>query len=196
MQPAPWTLEQLSARVADATQRLGLLQSNGQVADAPNARAIRWYQSTGLVSRPEQRGRVAYYGPRHLFQLVAIKRLQATGKTLDEVQQDLLGKNDDDVRLLAAVPEDIASVAVTVEAPAAPQRSFWSDDVVDADLPSLPSEPEPALQRLALDHPGGVTLVFPSARTPTPEDVQTILSVVVDQLIARGLLAVSPKEQP
>ncbi|MDP2344739.1 MAG: MerR family transcriptional regulator [Deltaproteobacteria bacterium] len=208
MQPdAPWTLEQLSARVADATQRLGLLQSNGQVADAPNARAIRWYQSTGLVSRPQQRGRVAYYGPAHLFQLVAIKRLQASGKTLDDVQHDLLGKDDDAVRLLAAVPEDIAAavtatVAVTVETTRSEARSFWSDDVADVDVAASPlpvSESEPVPDpagRLALDHPCGVTLVFPSARTPTPEDVQAILSVVVDQLTARGLLAVIPKEKP
>ena len=206
MQPlAPWTLDELSSRVAVATHRLGLLQSNGQIADAPNARAIRWYQSTGLVSRPQQRGRTAWYGPQHLLQLVAIKRLQATGKTLEEIQQELLGKDDDDIRLLAALPDELLEAAATSvdPQPEGEVRSFWSADVADADVsaPSIEAAPE-AVVRIALDHPCGVTLVFPSARTPTPDDVQAILSAVVDQLTARGLLAVdvtapaNQKEKP
>ena len=37
------------------------------------------------------RGRTALYGLRHLLQLVAIKRLQAKGYTLEQVQQALEG---------------------------------------------------------------------------------------------------------
>ena len=197
----PWTLEELSARVATATQRLGLLQSNGQVADAPNARAIRWYQSTGLVSRPQQRGRVAFYGPQHLLQLVAIKRLQASGLALDEIQQQLLGKDDDAVSLIAALPADLEDVLAVAAAPAAVVgRSFWSADVADADVAPAPTVTTPALggSRLALDHPWGVTVVFPSTHPPTADDVQAILSAAIEQLTARGLLAVTvnPKEKP
>ena len=204
---APWTLDELTTRVVEATHRLGLLQSNGQVADAPNARAIRWYQSTGLVSRPQQRGRVAFYGPQHLFQLVAIKRLQAQGMALDEIQQALLGKDDDAIRGLAALPRDLEEVVFAVvdaPAPAPPSRSFWAADVVDADVAPAAIVGPAAPGRLAFDHPCGVTLVLPSGdngRTPTAEDAQAILSVVVEQLTARGLLAVSPtspheKEKP
>ena len=194
MQPnAPWTLDELSSRVAAVTQQLGLLQSNGQIADAPNARAIRWYQSTGLVSRPQQRGRTAFYDVQHLLQLVAIKRLQASGKTLEDIQQELLGKDDEAIRLLAALPAEIDLVGVVAPAPVIEARSFWSADVAAVDLtpvvvePVVPHHPT----RLAFDHPLGVTLVFPSARSPTRDDVQAILSAVVNQLTARGLLAVT-----
>ncbi len=200
---APWTLDELTARVAVAIDRLGLLQPNGQVAEAPNARAVRWYQSTGLVRRPQQRGRVAYYGPAHLRELVAIKRLQSNGLTLEQVQQQLLSQGDDAVTVLADVPadlEDIAPAPASSTAAAPRPRSFWSEDVidpvVDSAQPLTVSAPRPAPsllhERIALDHPAGVTVVFPTRRAPTADDVQAILSVVVDQLIARGLLAKSP----
>lgn len=208
MDAAPWTLEELTRRVADATQRLGLSQVNGQVADVPNARAIRWYTSTGLVRRPQQRGRVAYYGKAHLRELVAIKRLQSQGLTLEQVQQQLLGKSDDDVRVLAGVPDDVeADTAVDVDADAGrvggDVRSFWAAEVADAvfsgalDVTGLP---EPAAvtapageTRVAVTDPSsGVTVVLPTTTRPaTADDVQAILSAVVSTLVARGLLASS-----
>jgi DNA-binding transcriptional MerR regulator len=205
----PWTLEELTRRVAEATHRLGLLQENGQVADVPNARAIRWYTSTGLLRRPQQRGRVAFYGPAHLRELVAIKRLQAQGLTLDQVQQQLLGKSDDEVCALAGVPADVEAVAAAVVEGGG--RSFWSDDVADAAVAGAVEVTGDAgagdvvvgAARAAFDHPCGVTVVLPAtARTPTADDVQAILSAVVSTLTARGLLAVGAaaaeptKEEP
>ena len=49
-----------------------------RVRAVPDRRAIRWYTTIGLIDRPvAHRGRTALYGPRHLLQLVAVKRLQA-----------------------------------------------------------------------------------------------------------------------
>src|SRR5687767_4351749 len=67
-------------------------QSSGRVRDVPDVRMIRYYTTIGLMDRPaEMRGRTAFYGPQHLRQLVAIKRLQAQGMSLVEVQQSLAG---------------------------------------------------------------------------------------------------------
>ena len=56
---------------------------NGRIRDLPDSRSIRWYSTIGLVDRPlGTRGRNALYGPRHLLQLVAVKRLQAAGREL------------------------------------------------------------------------------------------------------------------
>ena len=206
MDAAPWTLEALTALVAEATRRLGLHQDNGQVADAPNARAVRWYQSQGLVRRPQQRGRVGYYGVAQLREIVAIKRLQSQGLALDEVQRRLLGMSDEELRVTAGVPADLEVTAavvepvvdVTDEAPA--PRGFWHTEAVDAVVDAAvvadtvtvtgPAA-EPTGIRIALDHPSGVTVVFPTTRAPTADDVQAILSAVVSQLTARGLLAAS-----
>src|SRR4030095_506763 len=68
-------------------------------------RAVRWYTTLGLVDRPSaMRGRTALYGRRHLLQLVAIKRLQAAGRTLAEVQEELAAASDERLGRVADPP--------------------------------------------------------------------------------------------
>src|ERR1043165_8934989 len=83
---AQWTLPELVAEVA---ARIAALPApkNGQVRAVPDERTIRYYGTLGLLDRPAaMRGRTALYGRRHLAQVVAIKRLQAIGRTLAEIQ--------------------------------------------------------------------------------------------------------------
>src|ERR671936_2294470 len=92
---ALWTLGDLTDRVAAALAVGYRGQRSGRVRDVPDQRAIRWYTTLGLVDRPAaMRGRTALYGRRHLLQLVAIKRLQAQGNTLAELQRRLVGLTD------------------------------------------------------------------------------------------------------
>src|SRR3954449_10098324 len=102
-----WTMVELVARVAAALDGAAYAGApNGRVRDVPDARAIRWYATIGLVDRPAaMRGRTALYGPRHLLQLVAVKRRQAQGRTLAEIQQELAGAGDTALREIAAVPD-------------------------------------------------------------------------------------------
>lgn len=204
----PWTLDELSHRVAEATRRLGVLQHNGQVAEAPNGRTIRWYQSIGLVSRPEQRGRVAFYGVHHLRELVAIKRLQAQGLALGDVQAQLLGLHDDAVRALADVPVDLEVVAAAAVADGVPvaRRGFWAEDVADVVVDSVPvvvtggvdDAVGHAAERVAVvDVDAGVSIVLPAlSRALTSDDRAAMVAAVVATLTARGLRAVSPSTQP
>lgn len=99
-----YTLEQLSERVADLLAEDYDGQQSGRVRELPNGRTIRWYTTIGLVDRPlATRGRVALYGKRHALQLAAIKKLQAQGLTLAEVQERLLGASDTRLADLAEV---------------------------------------------------------------------------------------------
>jgi hypothetical protein len=81
-----WTIAELSERVGAALEASGYqAPANGQVRAVPDLRTIRYYTSLGLLDRPlEMRGRTALYGPRHLYQLCAIKRLQAELAGLDD----------------------------------------------------------------------------------------------------------------
>jgi DNA-binding transcriptional MerR regulator len=92
-----WTLEELNAHalraLAVADDELGL-------------RTLRYYATLGLLDRPSaMRGRKAFYGERHLLQLVAVKRLQAQGLPLSVVQARLHAASTPTLRALAALPD-------------------------------------------------------------------------------------------
>ena len=92
---ALWNLDELTAAVTQALSEGYEGALSGRVRDVPDRRTIRYYTTLGLIDRPaEMRGRTAIYNRRHLLQIVAIKKLQATGRRLAEVQQDLTGRTD------------------------------------------------------------------------------------------------------
>lgn len=100
-----WTLDELSAQVASALAVDYPGQASARVREVPDIRTIRYYTTLGLIDRPAQmRGRTALYGRRHLLQLVAIKRLQAKGLSLAEVQSRVVGQSDAVLRRLAQMP--------------------------------------------------------------------------------------------
>src|SRR4051794_8337871 len=132
MDVTEWTLDELAARVAEALDGPAYPGApNGRVRDVPDARAIRWYTTTGLVDRPAgMRGRTALYGPRHLLQLVAVKRRQAQGHTLAAIQAELAGASDAELAIAARVPESLLAVDpgdpgdAPADGPARPR--FWA----------------------------------------------------------------------
>lgn len=79
----------LCAAAADLLDPVG--QDDQRVRAVPDARTVRYYQSIGLVDRPDRDGREAVYGWRHLLQVVAVKRLQARGEPLARIQAALVG---------------------------------------------------------------------------------------------------------
>jgi DNA-binding transcriptional MerR regulator len=65
-----------------------------------SVRNIRAHQSRGLLPPPEVRGRVAYYGDRHLARLALVRTLQGIGFNLAAIRQ-LLGRAAGHASLLA-----------------------------------------------------------------------------------------------
>lgn len=127
------TIDQLTHAVAETFDRATLPgPHSARVREVPDKRTIRYYTTLGLLDRPaEMRGRVAYYGRRHLLQLVAIKRLQATGLSLVDIQQKLAGASDSTLSRLADLPKGFWEQLVARIAGsngAAPARSSPDDD--------------------------------------------------------------------
>src|SRR5947209_5032014 len=145
-----WTIDELGAVVTLALSVDYSGQANGRVRDVPDRRTIRYYTTLGLIDRPARmRGRTALYGRRHLLQLVAIKRLQARGATLAQLQQQLLGLTDAGLARLARLPDGLDLQGQPESA--APSRrdgAFWKE------LPAPVEEPQ-TLQGIRLDD--GVT---------------------------------------
>ena len=112
MTQAIWTLDELTERVGAALSVGYHGQPSGRVRDLPAGRAIRWYTPIGRVDRPAAiPGRTAMYGPRHLLQLVAIKRLQAQGRSLVAIQAELAGATDAQLARVARVADPARSPA-------------------------------------------------------------------------------------
>lgn len=81
-----WTISELVEEVARRIAALPKPQ-NGQIRAVPDDRTVRYYGAIGLLDRPSaMRGRTALYGKRHVAQVVAVKRLQAMGRSLAEIQ--------------------------------------------------------------------------------------------------------------
>jgi hypothetical protein len=184
---AGWTLDQLVARVAAVLDgHAGSVASpaDRRVRQVPDRRAVRWYTTIGLLDRPEMRGRTGWYGERHLLQLVAIKRLQAAGGSLAEIQAELAGATDGTLRRIADLPDEPVRAPVVPSKSAERSARFWtgpadnvlargthptvdtrwfaeSGPVLDAG-PAADVRPGlggPALLRFALELADGVTLL-------------------------------------
>lgn len=125
---------------------------NGRVRDLPDIRTIRWYQSLGVLDRPtEFRGRAALYGRRHLLQIAVIKKLQASGLSLEQIQGGLPGRTDAelaralgmkldevDAVIAASVAARAAVAASGLEAALQPSRrgsAFWKTRPAAASAP-------------------------------------------------------------
>ncbi|MBR7838067.1 MerR family transcriptional regulator [Actinospica durhamensis] len=153
--PAAWTIEQLSELVAEALSA-DHRQVNGRVRQVPDVRTIRWYTSIGLLDRPgAMRGRTALYGRRHLAQIVAVKRLQARGLTLADVQQQLIGADDATLERIAGLGDAPEPAPTPAPAPLAPESGlepepargrFWSARPLRAPTTQAEhtAQPEPA----------------------------------------------------
>lgn len=57
------------------------------------SRTIRFYQSSGVLPKPQKRGRVAYYGPVHVERLELIGKLQDRGLRMRAIKE-LLERSD------------------------------------------------------------------------------------------------------
>jgi MerR HTH family regulatory protein len=145
MTEANWTLDELTERVGAALSVGYDGQPSGRVRDLPDQRAIRWYTTIGLVDRPAaMRGRTAMYGSRHLLQLVAIKRLQARGRSLVAIQAELAGATDTQLARVAQLAEAPVARGAPV-APVAPRPPGAADHAPgSAHGPAVAPAPGPA----------------------------------------------------
>ena len=96
----------------------------------PNGRQIRYYSTLGLLDKPEtENGRTVWYGPKHLLQLLAIKRLQLDGMKLADIQRALTGATVEEMRKLVGLPESfLGELHNSVKKRPSPRRemAFWT----------------------------------------------------------------------
>jgi|SRR5215217_1244624 len=216
MEEPPWTLDELAERVDAALAVDYPGQSSGRVRDVPDRRAIRWYTTIGLVDRPvAHRGRTALYGPRHLLQLVAIKRLQAGGLPLVAIQQELAGATDTQLARVANVPAAAVPVPLlaaegaarpAAKGPARPatrasgrgMAAFWRQQPAAAASGAPDHAAADGIASLRGVRLGdGATLLLEPGRDLDAADLQAILDAarpLLAALRARGLDGPGPND--
>ena len=199
-----WTLSELQERAEAALKMDYEEPMNRQASSIPNERALRYYTTIGLLDRPaEMRGRTALYTWRHLLQVVAIKRLQAQGLSLVDVQQRLSGRPDSALAAIARLPEmpsqkDMELRITPKEDKKAklPHRkqAFWT--LSDHDLPDTPTQPQThtyshtsgALQNLQLHR--DLMLIW-TGNTAGNRDLAALKQAsrpLIEEMTRRGLL--------
>jgi DNA-binding transcriptional MerR regulator len=110
-------LEELVSVAAQMIERAAGESVDGRVAPVPDARTVRYYQTTGILQKPlRYDGRNAIYGYHHLLQLIAIKLLQQQGLSLAQVQTALVQASWSELeRSLEETFEDQGGEEVTQE---------------------------------------------------------------------------------
>jgi DNA-binding transcriptional MerR regulator len=168
-----WRIDELAERAAAALDGTAPAAASGRVTPVPDRRMLRYYTTLGLLDRPELDGRVAYYGRRHLLQVVAIKRLQAGGATLAQVQEALAGATAATLERIGDLPPETAP---------APARQFWRAAPALAPAAAGPPPADAGVVG-AIRLAPGVTLVLDNAGALDPHDAGAIRAA------AAGLLA-------
>jgi hypothetical protein len=166
---------------------------NGRVRDVPDRRAIRWYTTIGLVDKPlGMRGRTALYGARHLQQLVAIKRLQAEGRSLAQIQSDFTWLSPQGLGEVSQVPPALMADTGTLGPELSGRHArFW------ADAPA-PSPPQPVALDDLPSETAAVTAPSPSgtAAVTAPSPSATAAVAAASPSDSRGVAAVpSPEDR-
>jgi DNA-binding transcriptional MerR regulator len=185
-----WTIEQLPDRVAELLAEDYAGQQNGRVRELPNGRTIRWYTTIGLVDRPISRGRTALYGPRHVLQLAAVKRLQAAGRTLAEIQRELLGVTDGRLAQLAKV----ATVDLAYPQQEIRVEPFWHRQADHHDTDSVARTVSKAVFGVRVDD--SVTVMLEGAdRAPTAAELAELEAAAAPLLAAIERLGLSPRKE-
>jgi DNA-binding transcriptional MerR regulator len=108
--PEHASIETLAA-VANATlARMGVHVDDGRATNFIDGRTVRYYQTIGVLPKPDYDGRRALYSLTHLLRLVVAKRLQAEGHSLAQIQSTLPSRTDEELwkALEAMIPRSAA----------------------------------------------------------------------------------------
>ena len=168
-----WTLDELAE---ESTLHLNDAGDSKRIRWRPNGRQIRYYTTLGLLDRPfGGRGQKVSYGPKHLLQLLAIKRLQHQGLKLSEIQPVLAGLSAE--RLAELLGFSQAWLKAVEERLPEPEEKPRRDTNFWATVPAVPKSESLELRScFQIELEPGVTLTLDQKRAAemTPQQLQQL----------------------
>ena len=179
--PAGVTLDDLAARANAVLEAMGLEVTDGRAATRIDSRTVRFYQTIGLLPKPEYEGRRALYSLTHLLRLVAAKRLQSEGHTLTQIQNALPLRSDGQLlRALGDLHADSPNAAKSART-GAPRAATSASSPTSASSAS-PTHPT---ELRAFTLAKGVTLVIdPAVARSTSLDPDALAAAIASVLSA------------
>lgn len=165
-----FTLKDLVTQANGALERAGQPASDGRVTERLDARTVRYYSTLGLVPKPHRyEGRQARYSRVHLIHLLVIKKLQAQGLTLSQVQRWLSGRSEEELRTLV----DANATLPSADLAEAPRQAAHSP-------PKLMLPEEPIRKLHAFQLAPGVELLLDPASIRNPGQVAHRLRAAIE----------------
>ena len=189
-----WTLEEMCSVAEQVLEQAEVVSENGRVRSTPDERTLRYYTTLGLLSRPAAfKGRTALYQRDHLAQVVAIKRLQASGLPLSDVHLRLAGLTPNELEVVAQLPAELPEPSKPVRA----VQTIRQERPAPLKAQSVPhprhrpgGDSSPSGSWLSLG--SGVALMLPAAFEGRAEGLLDILqaaSPLLAELRRQGLIA-------
>jgi DNA-binding transcriptional MerR regulator len=185
-----WTFGELHAKAEAILIAQEISPESGRVRTVPDERTLRYYTTIGLLAGPTAlKGRKAYYSRIHLAQIVAIKRLQALGMSLAQVQQELAGATSGELEAMAALPEPLPETVAPVAA--APARDFWREIAADR-RPASAARRSGSWAELA----PGVVILLPAGPALSAETFQILSQAAAPLAEALHRQGLDPSRNP
>lgn len=105
------TANELADKVGALTRDLGLSQDT----ITPNERLVRHYVQSGILSRPERRGKEAHFGLRQILEFIAARVLSQDGWPMAKIAEMVQHSTEEELRDLIPRREKMTSAQELVE---------------------------------------------------------------------------------
>lgn len=146
------TLDEFVTAIGDGLDELAI------PGPRPDRRTVRYYATAGLLDRPRLAGREARYDEHQLWQVLALKRLQAEGVRLGAIAPRLAGRDTAALQTIARDRTPLATAPVEI-APIDPTPGAPTDGT------PVPTGP---VTQVRIPLAAGIALVVDQSDTPRP----------------------------
>ena len=154
-----------------------LVVDDGRANNRVAARTIRFYQTRGIVPKPEYEGRRAIYQREHLLRVISAKQLQSEGFTLAQIQESLPMRSSDDLaRALLTLARDANDIKHDI----ARAEVVFHSKIVAQRIPHRAASSHATLSALVAYEltPGVTVLIDPTRITNHAELVSALASAI------------------
>lgn len=171
--PVSLRLRNLVDALRRALLSIHLSDLPSRVRELPDERTVRFYTTVGLLAPPLSfDGRRAFYGRRHLLQLLAVKRLQSQRLPIRQIREKIRRASGAKLSAIANVDSSVMDKALR-DAAKDPSLNLWPRPSEDSAVPDpIVNETMPKSARCYRISDGIYLTIDPAAGSLTADQIQ------------------------